>query len=239
MKLLCWTPLTLAEKKFPRSGDKAFVPAQVLRNAFINAFVYYSLKKDKALEKRVEKFLLEEDFTADEAVRFVEEEVFKKNPRLENLKVSDAPLSTEKVVNARLVLLDLKKQEDIKSFVAEVYTGSAPLEIEFEDINHLRSACHSFAEALAHAELTLVRDHPLADTFYRPLMGELKNWFIPLRTGYWCESPLEEKLFWFWGNKPVRERVRRLLGRDIRPRRVLYYPRERQTLGWTEVISDV
>ncbi|NPA32967.1 MAG: hypothetical protein GXO04_05020 [Aquificae bacterium] len=239
MRVLLWTPVLLKERAFPRKDGVPFIPSGYVRDAFLNALIYYAFKKDKVLERRVLEFLLEEDLSPKRAVEFVKESVLERHPEVGELEVSDAVLEEGVLRKARVVLYDLRYKAEVEVFDAELGTGAGSLDVSFPSPERLRSACHSFAEALLHAERTLVRGHPLEESFYVPLSGEIKRWEVPLRLGRWTDDELREKLFWFWGDKRVRERVRRLLGRDIRPARVFFYPREGKFLGWTEVRRDV
>ena len=66
----------------------------------------------------------------------------------------------------------------------------------------------------------------------------MKNWEIPLRIGFWTTAPFGGRLFWFWGDKEIRNKIRRLYRIDLRPRKVIYLPLDKKTAGWTEVKKD-
>ncbi|NPA58343.1 MAG: hypothetical protein GXN94_03495, partial [Aquificae bacterium] len=77
--------------------------------------------------------------------------------------------------------------------------------------------------------------HPLAKLFYEPLIDRMKKWDIPLRVGMWTEVSFKGDLLFFWRIKEVREYLIKKLKVDIRPRYVLYLPKEKQTTGWIEI----
>jgi len=239
VKLLAWSPVLPRGGKFPREGERAFLPSEEVREAFKEALIYYSLKKDKTLSKRLTDFLKRHRRSSlRELVRKVEEEALgERGELLKELKLPPRFYLPEAGIKERLVeVYDLRKKDFKEVFRSEVFTGV----VEFEGSvpEELKSACHSYCEALLHAELTFLREHPLGELFHRRLSDEIKRWDFPLRLGFWTTAPFGGKLFWFWGNKEVRNRLRRLYRLDIRPFRVIYLPREKQTAGWSEVRRD-
>jgi len=239
MKLITWTSVLLQSGKFPREKGKPFLPGKELREALKDALVYYSLKKNKSLERRIKSFLrsvpkislgkiirVVEDTALDEARSFIEK-----------LRIPEKIFLEESDVKRKKVeVYDLKREKKITGFEAEAFEGIVDFEIELNE--KLKSALHSYCEALAHAELTLVRGHPLEELFYRELTGVIKGWDYPLRLGFWTTAPFGGRLFWFWGDKELRHKIRRTYGLDVRPSKVLYFPHENKTAGWTEVRQD-
>ncbi|NPB06042.1 MAG: hypothetical protein GXO03_00390 [Aquificae bacterium] len=239
MRLLAWSPVLPEGGRFPRREGRPFLPGSVLKEAFKDALVYYALKKDAALARSLARFLKTHRKTSLSAlIKTVERSVLERyGGLLGGLKLPErVELPPEAVVERTVEVYDLRKKDFKEVFRSEVFLGAAELEGELPE--ELKSACHSYCEALLHAELTFLRDHPLGELFHRQLSSEIKRWEYPLRLGFWTTAPFGGRLFWFWSNKEVRNRVRRLYGIDIRPFRVIYLPREKQTAGWSEVKQD-
>ncbi|NPB08538.1 MAG: hypothetical protein GXN96_06380 [Aquificae bacterium] len=239
MKLIAWTSVLLQSGRFPRDEGKPYLPGEEIRESLKDALVYYSFKKDKNLEKRVRDFLRRgRKLPLGKLIRTVESLVLNElKDFLENLKIpGKIPLREENLKYRKVEIYDLKRGQVLNTFRAEVLEGVVEVDLPLEE--KIRPALHSYCEALAHAELTLVRGHPLEELFYRNLPAQIKEWEFPLRLGFWTTVPFGGRLFWFWGDKEVRNRIRKLYGLDVRPRRVLYFPSENKTAGWSEVKRD-
>jgi len=99
---------------------------------------------------------------------FFKKRFSQKYPILDSLQIPEKVyLLAEKITRERIEILDLKKKEDVGHFETEVFRGSLEVEIGFSPLERLKSACHSFAEALAHIERNFLREHPLGERFYR------------------------------------------------------------------------
>ena len=235
MELITHTPLAFSRKGFPRDGEgKPYLPGDIFKEAFTSAVIFHSIKRDKSLENRVKKYLTTKGLKLEEIAQEVKRIVFEKYPLLENLQIPEKIyLPEEKIYTERIEILDLKKKRDVDHFKTELFKGT--LEVDISVPERLKSACHSYAEALAHMERNFLREHPLGELFYEELLNEIKHWEIPLRLGLWTEVHFKGDLLFFWKIKEVREFLIKELGIDIRPRYVLYLPKENVTVGWTEL----
>ncbi len=240
MKLITWAPVLLSSKRFPEENGKKFLPGREVKEAIKDALVYYALKKDKELDNKVKKFIrMHRKSSLRELIRNVEKMVLEKEKELlESIKIPEKVfLEGSQIKEKPLEVYDLKRWDFKDVFKSEVFEGVVELNIE-GDIEKIKPACHSYCEALAHAELTFVREHPIGEIFHRNLLSEMKNWEIPLRIGFWTTAPFGGRLFWFWGDKEIRNKIRRLYRIDLRPRKVIYLPLDKKTAGWTEVKKD-
>ncbi|RUM89719.1 MAG: hypothetical protein DSZ25_00195 [Thermovibrio sp.] len=237
MELLTWTPVLFGKKGFPRDDEgRPFLPGNVLREAVESAVIYYYIKKDKDIENRVKRYLLKEELRPDEVVKRIREIITDRYPVLKSLEIPERiDLSGGEVYETRAEVFDLKKWEDVEDFKVEVFKGTIELPLSSPYLEKLKAAGHSFCEALARMEMSMLKDHPLSENFYKPLLNDMKRWEIPLRVGTWTEVRFKGNLLFFWRVKEVRERLMEKLKTDIRPRRVIYLPRERCTAGWCEL----
>ncbi len=237
MELITQTPLVFSRKGFPRDGeDKPYLPGDTLKEAITSAVIFHSIKRDKQLEQKVKKYLTSKGLKLKEIAQEVKRMVFEKHPILDSLQIPEKVyLPAEKITRERIEILDLKKKEDVGHFTTEIFKGRIEVNIDFSPYEKLKSACHSFAEALAHIERNFLREHPLGERFYEELLNEIKRWEIPLRVGLWTEVHFKGDLLFFWKIKEVREFLIKELGIDIRPRYVLYIPKENVTVGWAEL----
>ncbi len=237
MELLCWTPVVFSRNGFPRDEEgKPFLPGNVFKEAITSAVIFYYIKKDKEIENKVRKYLLKEGLNIKDVAKDVKNIVLEKYPVLDNLDIPERTYLPEKDIKQEYIeVFDLKEWIDVKGFKTEVFKGTLEVSIKSPYIEKLKAAAHSFAEALARMEHSLLKDHPLAKLFYEPLINDLKKWDIPLRIGLWTEVSFKGDLLFFWRIKEIREKLFKELKVDIRPRYVLYLPREKQTTGWTEL----
>jgi hypothetical protein len=237
MKLLTWTPIIFSRKGFPRDEEnRPFLPKNVFEEAFTSAVIFYYIKKDKQIENKVRKYLTTKGLKLEEIAKDVKNIVLQKYPILDNLEIPERVyLPEDKIRTEYVEVFDLKEKVDVKGFRTEVFKGTVEVEISSPHIEKLKAACHSYAEALARMEKDLLEDHPLAELFYEQLLNELKHWEIPLRLGMWTEVHFKGDLLFFWKIKDVRQFLIKELGIDIRPRYVLYLPKERATTGWCEL----
>ncbi|NPB05809.1 MAG: hypothetical protein GXO08_05475 [Aquificae bacterium] len=237
MKLLTWTPIIFSRKGFPRDEEgKPFLPKNAFEEAITSAVIFHHLKKDKALAHRVKQYLTTSGLKLDEVAKTVKRMVLEKYPVMDELKLPERVYLPEDRIKEEFVeVFDLKEKVNVKGFRTEVFKGSVEVPIESPHLDKLKAAAHSFAEALARMEKDLLEDHPLALFFYEELLNELKRWEIPLRLGMWTEVHFKGDLLFFWKIKEVRDFIMKELGIDIRPRFVLYLPRERATSGWCEL----
>ncbi len=240
MLLLNWTPFVFSRKGFLRDEEgKPYVPSSVIENALKSAAVYYYIKKDKEIENKVKNYLLKKELDPKEVVEKVRELVFNKYPIFENLKIQEKIyLNPERIKEEYIEVFDLKEWIDVKGFKTEIYQDTLEIDIHIDNWEKVKAIAHSYAEGLAHMEMTMLKDHPLVDIFYKPLLTEMKNWEAPLRIGMWTENKFKGNLLFFWRIKEVREKFLKEHKLDIRPRYVLYLPREKQTTGWAELKKE-
>ncbi len=241
MLLLSWTPFIFSRNGFPRDENGSpFLPGNTITDAIKTAVVFYFIKKDKEIENKIKKYMLKEGLNPADIVKDIRNIVFEKHPILSDLKVQEKIyLNPEKITQEYVEVFDLKEWIDIRGFRTEIYKNNLEVDIQSSNLDKIKAACHSYAEALARIEHSMLKDHPLASIFYEPLLNELKNWEIPLRIGLWTEVRFGGNLLFFWRIKEVREKLIKQLKIDIRPRYVLYFPREKKTAGWSELRKQI
>ncbi len=235
MRLLVWTPAVFSRGKFKRDSKGFFFESKHVKEAMKTALVFYYVKREPKIERKVRSYLLSGGFEDKDAPQKVWEIV---NSELgvdlevfpERIYVKDSD-----VLESYVEIFDLKKWEDVGGFKTEVFKGEVEIDIPDKLYKILKPAGTSFCEALAKMEKSMLKEHPLAEQFYEPLLNELKSWDVPLRIGIWTESRFKGRLLYFWKLKDVRELLFKKFKTDIRPNRVLYIPREFQTAGWGEL----
>ncbi len=236
MELLTWTPVIFSRKGFPRDeAGRPFLPGNSIKEAITSAVIYYYIKKDKDIENRVKAYLLKKGLKPSEVIDRIKEIILDKYPVLNGLEIPERlDLSKGEVYETRAEVFNLKKWEDEESFKVEAFKGVVELPISSPYLEKLKAAGHSFCEALVRMEMGMLKDHPLVETFYKPLLNDMKKWEIPLRVGMWTEVKFKGHLLFFWRIKEVRNALMEELKVDIRPTKVIYLPRERCTTGWCE-----
>ncbi|SMO36963.1 hypothetical protein SAMN06269117_10273 [Balnearium lithotrophicum] len=236
MELLTWTPILFSKKGFPRDEEgRPFLPGNILREAVNSAVIYYYIKKDKEIENRVKRYLLREKLQIDTVIDRIKQIIFDKYPLLREIQFPERLELKGEVFETKVEIFDLKNWHEVEEFKAEVFKGIVEVPIPSPYLEKLRAAGHSFCEALARMEMSMLGEHPLTERFYKPLLNDMKRWEIPLRVGMWTEVRFRGKLLFFWRVKEVRERLMKELKMDIRPKRVIYLPREKCTAGWCEL----
>jgi len=237
MELLTWTPLIFTRNGFPRDeAGRPFLPGNVVKEGIVSAVIYYYIKKDKEVESKVKAYLLKKGLKPNQVIERVKEIILNKYPVLEGLEVPERiELSNGELYQTTAEVFNLKRWEEEESFKVEVFRGVVELPIASPYLDKLKAAGHSFCEALAKMEMSLLKEHPLVEVFYKPLLNEIKKWEIPLRLGMWSQVPFKGALLYFWRIKEVRNALMEELKVDIRPTKVIYLPREKCTTGWCEV----
>ncbi|SNR67002.1 hypothetical protein [Desulfurobacterium atlanticum] len=237
MELLTWTPILFAKKEFPRDeSGKPFLPGNVIKEGIISAFIYYYIKKDRDIESRVKLYLLKQHLNPDEVVRRIKEIISDKYPEILNFEVIERiDLSSGEIYTTTAEVFHLKNWKEIETFKVEVFKGKIELPLKIKILEKLKAAGHSFCEALARMEMRMLGEHPIVETFYKPLLNDMKRWEIPLRLGMWTDTKFRGNLLFFWRIKEVRNRIFEELKIDIRPTKVIYLPREKATAGWCEI----
>ncbi|WP_456384581.1 hypothetical protein [Persephonella sp.] len=237
MEFISWTPVIFSRSGFPRDEEgRPFLPKNAFVESLTSAVIFYYIKKDREIENRVRKYLLSENLDIKEVAKQVKKIITDKYPVLDELDIPERVYLPPSQIKEKYVeIFDLKEWIDVRGFKTEVFSGVLQLEISSPHIEKFRAASHSYAEALARMEHSLLKDHPLASIFYEPLINQMKKWDIPLRIGMWTEVSFKGDLLFFWRIKEVREKLMKTLKTDIRPRYVLYLPDEKQTTGWAEI----
>ena len=240
MKVLTWTPIIFSRKGFPRDPEgKPFVPRNFFEEAITSAVIFYYIKKDKEIENKVKAYLMKSGLDIKKVSKDIKNIVLEKYPIMDELDIPEITYIDPKGLQERYIeIFDLKEWIDVDGFKTETYTGVIDVEINSPYIDKLKAAAHSYAEALARIEMSFLKEHPLVDIFYKPLLNDLKKWDIPLRLGMWTETSFKGDLLFFWRIKEVREKLLKELKIDIRPRYVLYIPKEKATTGWSELTRE-
>ena len=240
MHLITWTPILLAENGFPRDGrGNPFIRGSVLKEAILNAATYYYVKKDREIEAKVRTYLLREELEPTKVVEDIKEILQDKYLFLKELEIPEKiSLSDGEIYETTVEVFDLKKQIEVNDFRSEVFRGTIELEISFPDLSKLKAIGHSYCESLCRAEMSMLKNHPLIEDFYVLMLNGIKKWDIPLRVGMWTEDFLQESLLFFRKVKEIRKKLMEKLKIDIRPKRVLYLPAEKCTVGWCELKSS-
>jgi hypothetical protein len=237
MEIISWTPTIYSRKGFLKDkNNKPYLPKETFIEAIESAVIFYFVKKDKEIEHKVKNYLLKEKLNLYTVSKKIKEIVLSKHPVLDNLELPEKVYLPKNDIKEEYVeIFDLKNWIDIKGFKTEIFKGIVNLEITSPHLDKIKAAAHSYTEALAKMEHSLLKDHPLAQLFYEPLISDLKKWEIPLRVGLWTETEFKGDLLFFWKIKEVREKIMKELKVDIKPRYVLYLPKEKQTTGWLEM----
>ncbi len=248
MELLAWSPVIVQKRFFKEEDEKnVYVDGNILKESFRNAVIYHSLKTDKKFEKEIRERILsyspkKKDEVLKELVSMIEKEALDlSRDIIDSISVPETlKVPRTSVREKTFYLYDLKKKEVIKTVKKRVFGGifSVDVNIEKDMFPHIKSICHSYVEALIHAEITLTRGTHLKEAFYEEISQKVKSWEIPLRMGLWEPSEFKEKLFWFWSNKSIREFVMRKFRIDIRPTEVYVESDDYRVVGYTELRGE-
>ncbi|GAB6066514.1 hypothetical protein JCM9492_16090 [Aquifex pyrophilus] len=236
--LVLWSPLLPSFHFVNQKPRELYLYSSQIKKFFKTALIFYSLKKDAKLRNEVRHYILtHKKVSLSRFLNFVQKTALSdKEEILKDINIPERiKLDEKNLKKVKLFLYDLKRDEE--SFFGDAYVYQGIIEIPFESSHYekIKSASHSYVEALIHAEHTLTRGKGRIEDFYLELSSSVKNWEIPLRLGVWTPNPISARLFWFWGDKEVRDRVRKLYRIELRPHKLFYIPSENQTLGWSEV----
>ncbi|WP_456396353.1 hypothetical protein [Desulfurobacterium sp.] len=237
MKLLTWTPMAFYKKRFPRDREgRSFIPANAFKEAFTSAVIYYYIKKDKEIEHRIKNYLFKKGLKPEKIIDRIKEIISEKYSILKEIELPEKVFIDEReLYETRAVVFDLKRWEDVAEFEIEVFKGEVEVPLKTSHLEKLKAACHSYCEALANMEKKMLKDHPLAESFYIPLTNSIKKWEIPLRMGMWTDLRFKGHLLFFWRIKEIRNKLFEELKTDIRPTKIIYLPKEKTTAGWCEL----
>ncbi len=237
--LLTWSRLLARRSRFPRDEKgHPYLPGDYLMESLKDAVVFYLVKRDKALEGKIKRYLSVGRLNPEDVAEDVWRMVSERYPFLKGVKFPEVvPLDPGGVQTVTVGVFDLKAGYEVDTFKSEAFSGflSVGDGIPKEALERIRYAGRSFTEALVKMEMAMLGDHPLTERFHIPLLNDMRRWEIPLRLGRWTTSPYGGRLMFFWRIKEVRERILRDYGTDIRPRKVLLLPRDMATAGWSEI----
>lgn len=237
MHLVTLSPVAHGRSGLPKDeAGRPYLPAEDLKEALLAAAFVYATRKDAGFKARVKKAVIEEKTDLKRLARRLEAALLERDPFLADL---DLPprlyLEDGAVRERRTLLVNLNKGDVVRDEMVEVMEGIIPLpwDLPEKEKRHLAAAGRSLAEALATMELEKIRD-PLPELvpFYEELKSQkLKKLDWPLRLGYWGEDPFHARLIAFRRVPEVRKALD-ALGYRIEPKRLLFLPKEKKTLGW-------
>ncbi|GAB6074473.1 hypothetical protein [Nautilia lithotrophica] len=234
--LIFWNATSFEKEGFLEDEKGKFLPRNAILEALESAVVFYYIKKDKELENLVKKYLTTKP-KIKEISREVKKIVFEKYPVLDGVEIPEKIYLPKENISKELVkIYDLEKKEFTNGFKMEVFKGVLEdVYVKSENIEKIKTACKSYARALAEYE-----HKELKGTEFEDLIVEIQNsianeWGIPIRVGHWTNTPYKGDLLFFWRIKDVREYLIKELDIDIRPKDVLYLPRINEFLGWGEI----
>lgn len=234
--LIFWSPVAFKKEGFLEDENGKFLPRNAILEAIESAVVFYYIKKDKELEKIVTKYLMQKP-KLKEISKEVKKRVFEKYPILEDIEIPEKIyLDKNKISNELVKVFDLEKKEFVKSFKIDVFKGVIEdVKIKSSNMEKIKNACKSFARALAEYEHKALKNTELEDLVVDIQNNIANEWEIPLRVGYWTNTPFKGDLLFFWRIKEVRDYLLKHLNIDIRPKDVLYLVKSNEFLGWSEL----
>jgi len=234
--LIFWSSVAAEKKEFLEDENGKFIPRNEILEAIESAVVFYYIKKDKALENLVKKYLMQKP-KLKEISKEVKKIVFEKYPILEGIEIPEKIYLDKDKISVELIkTFDLEKKEFVKSEKVETFKGVLEdVKIKSENMDKIKLACLAYSRALLEYEHKALKEIEFED-----LIAEYQNlvaneWEIPLRIGRWTNTPYKGDLLFFWRVKEVREYLFKNLHIDIRPKDVLYLPRLHEFLGWSEL----
>ncbi len=234
MPIYTYTTLLARKEGFPRDETGTpYLPGQVLHEAIEAAAIFYFIKKDKALEHQVRRYLMGTDIRVDEIAQQVRQRVYDRYPWLKEIQLPERmPLTEGTIERTYVEVWDLRQWDIVDDFVTEGFKGVIPVQFEAPWGQKLCYAFQSYAEALARMEKEMLKDHPLATEFYPQLINDLRQEGCPARLGYWTDTPYGGHLLFFWRIPEIRKHILKQLKVDIRPTQIIFLPREMATAGW-------
>ncbi|AEH44679.1 hypothetical protein Thein_0801 [Thermodesulfatator indicus DSM 15286] len=236
--LVAHTPLAAEAKGFPREGGKPYFPGQLLRESIEEALFFYALGKHPDFAELVRVFLMAGNFDKIASVKdFLLERLRERYLELQELVLPEK-IWLEEITSRLVHTIEVSTGRILKKREHQVFIGVAEFEAEIPQV--MKYAGLSYCEGLARAELRHLRETmSKLVPFYEDLTNRLRNFQIPLRTGYWTDDPFGGLLLAYWRVKEVREVIKRRLKRDPLPETVLYSPKDKATFGWIEITENV
>ncbi|OAG28280.1 hypothetical protein [Thermodesulfatator autotrophicus] len=236
--LVAHTPIAAQETGFPREGGKPFFPGSLIRTSIEEALFFYALGKHSDFAELVRVFLMAGNFDKISSVKdFLLDRLCERYLELQELVLPEKIWLEE--ITIRLVqTIEVSSGRIIKKKEHQVFVGVAEFEAEIPQV--IKYAGLSYCEGLARAELRHFRETmPKLVPFYEDLTNRLRQFHIPLRTGYWTDDPFGGLLLAYWRVKEVREVIKRRLKRDPLPETILYSPKDKATFGWVEITESL
>jgi len=237
--LIAWYPIAPEKGSFLEDENGAYLPRNEIQEAIESAVIFYMIKKDKTLENRVKKIILNTDTKPKlkTLAKEIKKEVFSHTDILEDLEIKEKIYLPKEGIKQRVIKrYSFEKGEFIEHFQSEVFEGVIEEDIvKSPHIEKLKIAMLSYARGLAEQEHKLLKE-----SSFEPLIEEIQNqianeWEATLRIGAWTKTPYKGDLLFFWRIKEVREKLLRDFHLDIRPKDILFIPQTKTFLGWSEL----
>ena len=234
--LIFWSGTSFEKNGFLEDDNGKFLPRNAILEALESAVVFYYIKKDREIENLVKKYLTTKP-KIKEVSREIKKIVFKKYPILEGIEIPEKIYLPKENISKELVkVFDFEKKEFTDSFKMEIFKGVLEdVHVKSENIEKIKTACKSYARALAEYEHKELKGSEFEDLIVEIQNSIANEWEIPIRVGHWTNTPYKGDLLFFWRIKEVREYLIKELDIDIRPKDVLYLPRTNEFLGWGEI----
>ncbi len=235
--LIAWNAIAYEKGEFLRDENGVFIPRNEFIEAIESALVFYLIKKDKALENTLKSYILKlkKDFKIKSLAKEIKKKVFEKYP-IDIIIDEKVYLPKDGIKKTLIKRFDFEQKEFVEEFQVETFKGVIEdFTFESSSMQLIKNALVSYARALADIE-----HKELKETFLEEHIIELKNlianeWDNTLRVGRWTKTPYKGDLLFFWKVKEVRQRLLRDFKIDIRPKDILFIPKEKEFLGWCEL----
>ena len=234
--LIFWSGTSFEKNGFLEDDNGKFLPRNAILEALESAALFYYIKKDREIENLVKEYLTDKP-KIKEISREIKKIVFKKYPVIEGIEIPEKIYLPKENISKELVkVFDLEKKEFTESFKMDVFKGVLEdVHVKSENIEKIKTACKSYARALAEYEHKELKGSEFEDLIVEIQNSIANEWEIPIRVGHWTNTPYKGDLLFFWRIKEVREYLIKELDIDIRPKDVLYLPRTNEFLGWGEI----
>ncbi len=238
--LIAWNAIAPEKGEFLRDEVGAYLPKNEIEEAIRSALIFYLIKKDKALENSVKRLILSTDTRPKlkNLAKAVAQMVFERYP-IEITLPQKIYLPKEGIQKVAIERFDYAKKEFVERFESEIFKGTIEdFAIESDNLQRIKTALLSYARGLAEQE-----HKELEGTILEPYIVEIQNlianeWQHTLRIGAWTKTPYKGDLLFFWRIKEVREKLLREFRLDIRPKDILFVPKFKEFLGWSEWRED-
>ncbi|WP_456428827.1 hypothetical protein [Nitratifractor sp.] len=240
--LIAWTTLILdTERGLPRDELGYYLPGSTLREAIENAWIFYWIKKDKALEKSLRKHLLglEDKAAFLQAGPSVRERVLERYPQVRELEIPERiELPAEGLRRRHVELFDpaagrVVEDRELMSFRGVI--GEVAIDSPYW--SKIKTALLSYARALAEYEHKELKETYLAESCAEIQNRIANEWEATLRLGCWSPAPHGGELFFFWRFPELRHGLKDRYGVELLPETFYIISGDRELLGWSEYRS--